>query len=102
MVEAQGETLGKLLKGQPTSGVESLLNQWIPKIAAEAARVANAYGIYHGDLHDGNIVIETETGRVTLIDWAYYFIRGQPGFEDDVTVIQKSLKLDLEILWLGI
>ncbi|KAF9068170.1 hypothetical protein BDP27DRAFT_1530128 [Rhodocollybia butyracea] len=85
MVEARGKTLEKLLKDHPEGG-EELLERCIPKIAAEAARIAHTYDIYHGDLHEGNIRKDKE-------------IRKQK-FKEDVAAIQKYLK-SMEHLWLG-
>ncbi|KAF9068169.1 hypothetical protein BDP27DRAFT_1422204 [Rhodocollybia butyracea] len=89
MLEAPGKTLAKLLEGHPNE--KAVWKQWIPKIAEEAARIAKTYGVYHTDLNAGNIVIDTKTDKVTLIDWEYYLKSDDPKLTD-AAVIQNYLE----------
>ncbi|KAF9063238.1 hypothetical protein BDP27DRAFT_1427046 [Rhodocollybia butyracea] len=94
MHEAEGVTLKKLLEEHPSGGAE-LLKKWKPEIAEEAARIAKAHGIYHIDLNKDNIVIDLKTGKITLVDWEHYYLRGHPGFKDDAASIQRDLDVVL-------
>ncbi|KAF9066199.1 hypothetical protein BDP27DRAFT_1424090 [Rhodocollybia butyracea] len=87
MREAKGKTLKELLKGHVNDRVQ-YLQKWIPKIAAETARIATMDGIVlEIDEKTG-----VETGVVTLIDWENYVISGQYGFTEDAEDIQKKLR----------
>ncbi|MEX0931652.1 MAG: phosphotransferase [Candidatus Paceibacterota bacterium] len=85
METIQGPTVGEVIRGEKELPKNFDPDTFFPAVYAYIEKM-HTHGIYHRDLHQDNLMIDTETGKPCIID----FGRGAYGSEEDAYQFQFS------------